>query len=279
MDLQLVCNEATTIARDAGRLLREAASQQKRISRKSSDVDLLTEYDQAAEALISDRLRQAFPDHRLVAEEGSHNQQAASSYTWYVDPLDGTNNFAHGFPVFAVSMALYRASEPQIGIIYDPLRDECFSAVTGGGAYLETAHGRMRLRVSTATTLVESLLATGFPYDRHHSQQDNLAQFGAFLKKALGLRRAGAAALDLAYVAAGRLDGYWEFKLNSWDVAAGLLLVQEAGGRVSTIDGRPLQLTEKLSLLASNGRIHDQMQEVLDNVPFNSPAIASIQDG
>lgn len=266
MDLQSACKQATSIAREAGQLLRQGATQQKAVSRKSSTIDLITEYDQAAEALISDQLRRAFPDHQLVAEEGSQNHRAASSFTWYVDPLDGTSNFAHGFPVFAVSMALYQESHPLIGVIYDPLRDECFTAVAGGGAYLETVDMKQRLQVSGAATLLESLLATGFPYDRHHSQQDNLAQFGAFLKKAQGIRRAGAAALDMAYVAAGRFDGYWEYKLNSWDIAAGWLLVKEAGGRVSAIDGRPFQLAEKVSLVASNGHIHDQMLEVLDGV-------------
>lgn len=266
MDRQYACDIATNIAHEAGRLLRQGASQQKAISRKSSAIDLVTQYDQAAEALISDQLRHLFPDHHLVAEEGSRNHQATSAYTWYVDPLDGTNNFAHGFPVFAVSMALYQASEPLVGVIYDPLRDECFRAVAGAGAYLETAGEVKRLQVSAAAALVDSLLATGFPYDRHHNQQDNLPQFAAFLKTAQGIRRPGSAALDLAYVAAGRLDGYWEYRLNSWDVAAGRLLVQEAGGQVSAIDGRPFQLTEKVSLVASNGRIHDEMLRILDSV-------------
>jgi myo-inositol-1(or 4)-monophosphatase len=251
------------LARQAGGLLAAGFSAAAVIARNSSQLDLVTEYDQAAERAIVAGLRAAFPDHALHGEEGSRYEAAASPYTWYVDPLDGTTNFAHGFPFYAVSIALYRDERPLLGVVYDPLRDECFHAVAGQGSWLESRGARLPLRASREGELPNSLLATGFPYDVHTSDLDNIAQTAAFLKRARGLRRAGAAALDLAYVAAGRLDGYWEFKLNSWDVAAGALLVQEAGGQVSLIDGRPFAISPRLGLVASNDRIHSAMLEVL----------------
>lgn len=257
--------QAVEIAREAGALLRQGYGQKKEITRKSSAVDWVTQYDTAAEQIILARLQEIFPGHRVVAEESGHNQ-IESEFVWYVDPLDGTTNFAHGFPVFCVSIALYQGQTPLVGVIYDPLRDECFFAARGEGAFLQGNGQTTRMQVSTASELVNSLLATGFPYDRHTSEQDNLAQTRAFLKRAQGLRRAGAAALDMAYVAAGRLDGYWEYKLNSWDVAAGALLVQEAGGLVTGVDGRSFSLAPRMSLVASNGRIHADMLQTL--APF-----------
>lgn len=263
MNLQNSLTTTTQIAREAGDLLRQGYDDvQKQIRRKSTAVDWVTQYDTAAEDLILNRLQAAFPGHHIVAEESGHNEHH-SEYTWYIDPLDGTTNFAHRFPVFCVSMALYKADQPLLGVIYDPLRDECFTAVQGGGAFLQH-NGRLQpLQVSQTTEMVDALLATGFPYDRHTSELNNLAQTAVFLKRAQGLRRAGAAALDLAYVAAGRLDGYWEFKLHSWDIAAGALLVQEAGGQVSLIDGAPFIITPTVSLVAANGRLHTQMLALL----------------
>ncbi|MCI0398706.1 MAG: inositol monophosphatase [Chloroflexi bacterium] len=264
MDLDNACNMAIHIARAAGEILRRGLYEQKVIARKSTAIDLLTEHDRAAEALIIEQLQAAFPGHHLVAEEsGQLKGVAVEPYTWYIDPLDGTNNFAHGFPVFAVSLALYEGDLPLVGVIYDPTRQECFSAIAGVGTILATPETTVRLQVSRAEHLVDSLLATGFPYDRHTSAQDNVAQLASFLKKAQGVRRVGSAALDLAYVAAGRLDGYWEYKLNPWDVAAGALLVQEAGGRVTAIDGRPLRLATNIALVASNGHIHDALLATL----------------
>jgi myo-inositol-1(or 4)-monophosphatase len=257
---------AAAAALDAGRLLRQGLHAPKTISRKSSEIDLLTEYDRAAEALIASRLREAFPGHELISEEDGHpstGPAAGSPYRWYVDPLDGTINFAHGLPNFAVSIALYEENRPRVAVVYDPMRDECFSAIAGGGAELLGGGERLALRVSDHEDLIDCLLASGFPYDRHHSPLDNLAHFGAFLKRAQGLRKGGSAALDLAYVAAGRLDGYWELELSSWDVAAGVLLVTEAGGRVSGVDGRAFRIGPQVSLVASNGRIHETMLAVL----------------
>ena len=250
------------IARAAGDILRQGYGQSKQIVHKSTAVDWVTQFDTQVEALILTQLSTSFPHHCVVAEESGRGNQA-SPFVWYIDPLDGTTNFAHGFPIFAVSMALYEQDQPRLGVVYDPLRDECFTAVSGAGAFLLHGEQRRPLRVSQATTLVESLLGTGFPYDRHTSPADNMEQATAFLKRAQGLRRGGAAALDMAYVAAGRLDGYWEFKLSSWDIAAGVLLVQEAGGRVTQMNGDPFVISPRPALIASNGRIHDTMRDVL----------------
>ncbi len=265
MDLEHVLNTAIDIAREAGATVRDRYGERRDIKRKSSAIDLVTEVDGQVEAQISKRLLAAFPSHRLIREEAGATD-GPGSLAWHIDPLDGTTNYAHGFPAFAVSLALCDADEPLVGVIYDPLRDECFSACRGGGAWLAGAGGRRRLAVSGIAELGQSLLATGFPYDRHTTPHNNLLQFGAFLMRAQGLRRAGAAALDMAYVAAGRLDGFWEFRLSSWDVAAGILLVREAGGRVSDPLGGPLQIVTPLSLVASNGHIHDAMLAVLAGV-------------
>jgi len=273
MDLSQALQVAVATADEAGALLRRGINERKVVSRKSSAVDLVTEHDQAAETLIGQRLGSAFPEHRLVTEEGtefSSNGQAQGRYTWYIDPLDGTNNFAHGFPVFAVSIGLYEMGWPLLGVVYDPMRDESFSAVRGQGATLRTRDGSRPLQVSRETALLDSLLATGFPYDRHHSSDNNIAQLSAYLKAARGIRRAGAAALDLAYVAAGRLDGYWEYKLNSWDVAAGACLVLEAGGSITNADGTPWQIAPTVAMIASNGHIHEAMSAVLRSVDGNS---------
>ncbi|UCG22686.1 MAG: inositol monophosphatase [Chloroflexota bacterium] len=272
MDLSHALQVAIEAADEAGALLRRGVNERKVVSRKSTAVDLLTEHDQAAEALITARLRAHFPDHRLVAEEGQEKPGDGDRYTWYIDPLDGTNNFTHGFPVFAVSIALYEAGRPLLGVVFDPMRDECFSAVTGQGASLRSGDRRRSIQVSREVVLLDSLLATGFPYDRHQADENNIAQLAAFLKTARGIRRAGSASLDMAYVAAGRLDGYWEFKLSSWDIAAGVCLVQEAGGKVTGVDGAPLQIAPRLSLIASNGRIHESMGSVLRGVNGQSYA-------
>ena len=270
-DAEMNLNTALAIAAEAGELLRQGYGAVRQRATKSSAVDLVTEYDHQAEALIMGRLRAAFPHHLVLGEEGTHDEAAIAggghTPTWIVDPIDGTNNFSHAFPVFAVSLALWQGNQPLVGVLTDPLRGETFYAIHDQGAWLASGKkAPRRLQTSAATTLVESLLATGFPYDRHTSNHDNLAEFGAFLKQAQGVRRCGAAALDLAYVAAGRLDGYWEYKLSSWDVAAGVMLVQEAGGTVTMMDGRPFRLAPHVDLIASNGRIHQAMRGVIDSV-------------
>lgn len=267
MNNRPILHTALEIAKEAGDLLRQGFAEKKEISHKSTAIDLVTQYDLAAEALITGRLQAAYPTHSVFAEEQG-GEIRPDSLTWYVDPLDGTVNFAHDVPVFCLSLALYEGSQPLVGVIYAPISEECFYACTGEGAWLaRPGREAQRLTVSQTPTLIASLLATGFPYDRHTSSQDNLAQLAAFLKRGQGIRRAGSAALDLAWVAAGRYDGYWEFKLSPWDVASGVLLVQEAGGTVSHTDGRPFQQSaNKTALVASNGHIHQQMLDVLTQV-------------
>lgn len=267
MDLQKTLTTAVAIAKEAGALLRDGFGQNKQIVNKSSSIDLVTQYDQDAEKLITTRLILAFPNHRIVGEEGGEQAGRETDYVWYVDPIDGTTNFAHGFPHFCVSMALYTADKPLVGVVYDPVKDELFTAVAGSGAQLTIGNGLPKqLQVTQAPDLLHSVVATGFPYDRHTSELDNLEQLGRMLKKTQGIRRPGAAALDLAYVAAGRLDGYWEFKLKIWDVAAGVLLIQEAGGRVTMMNGAPYQPDPVLHLAVSNNHIH---QEMLDTLQYN----------
>ena len=223
------------------------------------DVNPVTATDLAAEALIRQRLRAAFPGHRILAEEGGGDAwQAPGPPIWLVDPLDGTNNFAHGFPHVGISLALLVEGELAVGVIYDPLREETFAATAGGGA---TLNGEP-IHVSAVARLTDAFLATGFPYDRRTAPDNNTARLDRFLRRSQGVRRAGAATLDLAYTACGRFDGYWEFRLQPWDVAAGVLLVREAGGRVTDFAGSPDCLSGE-SIVASNGRIHEEMLGVI----------------
>jgi len=253
---------AVEAANSAGDLLVEGFEKEKTIHQKSSEVDWVTEYDRASEDIIVNHLTAAFPDHGIFGEEGSR-KDGTSGYLWYIDPLDATNNYAHRFPIFAVSIGLYFNEQPLVGVVYDPLREETFSGIKGQGAFLTTPKGIKQLQVSSTTKLNQSLLATGFPYDRHTSKHNNTSEVSAFVKTAQGVRRPGCASLDMVYVAAGRIDGYWEYKLFSWDMAAARLIVEESGGRVTQPDGGPIAMTEKLSVLASNGLIHDQMLHVL----------------
>jgi myo-inositol-1(or 4)-monophosphatase len=274
MDLKTIENIAVNTAREAGAIIRRGVTKQKSLSTKSSEIDLLTEYDKEVDAHITASLLSAFPNHSIKSEESTSERREPGdpdeNYIWHVDPIDGTINFVHGYPVFAVSLALYKENQPLIAVVFDPMRNECFSAISGRGAWLRSGESSRPIHVSTADRLVDSLLATGFPYDRHHNRDDNLTQTTAYLKKVRGLRRSGSAAIDLAYVAAGRLDGYWEFRVCSWDVAAGVLLVVEAGGTVTRTDGQAFHLLPQVSLIASNGHIHDPMLTVLKEVKRDS---------
>ena len=227
---------------------------------KSTEIDLVTVVDQEAEDIVSGRLRAAFPGDRLVLEEGGE-QGDPGPRCWYVDPLDGTTNFAHGFPHFAVTVALEEAGETVVGVVHDVIRDECYAARRGGGA---TVDG-VTLAVSRTEGLDRALLATGFPYDRRENPDNNLREAAAFWTTARGIRRPGAASLDLASVARGWFDGYWEMRLNPWDVAAGALLVEEAGGRVTDYSGGPMDPGGG-EYVASNGQIHDEMLEVIQRI-------------
>lgn len=247
----------------AGVLLRDFFARPFQVSRKGA-IDLVTEADVAAEKVILAALRDAFPADAILAEESANQYQGApKGRAWVVDPLDGTTNFAHHFPWFAVSIAAVVGETSRVGVIYAPMLDELFCAAQGAGAW---CNGK-RLAVSSAATLQESLLATGFPYAIREKSNEVLGAVAALLPEAQGLRRAGAAAMDLAYVAAGRLDGFWEINLKPWDTAAGILLLAEAGGTVSTYDGA--SYTPYIpELVASNGRIHQAMVERL--TPFAS---------
>jgi len=251
-------NTAVEIARESGALLAKLFTQPMEITYKRRS-DLVTAADRRSEALIVERLRRHFPEHGIVAEEGG-GHSAPSEYCWYVDPLDGTTNFAHGFPMFCVTLGLARNGEVIAGVVYDPTRDDLYTAERGGGAYL---NGR-RLQVSHTEKLSEGLVATGFPpFATNHDL--NIKFYFRFTELSHGIRRCGSAALDLCSVAAGRFDGFWELKLNPWDKAAGSLLVTEAGGRMSDIQGRPFDLLGD-DVFASNGLIHDQMLEVFAEI-------------
>ncbi|MDH3211284.1 MAG: inositol monophosphatase [Myxococcales bacterium] len=249
---------AERLAREAGELQRERFATAIEIRTKSSSVDLVTDVDHACEALIVDALSAERPDDAILAEEGRGRDRPDAPWRWIIDPLDGTTNYAHGYPRFCVSIGVEREGSRAVGVVYDPLLDELFSAVRGEGA---TLNGRP-LRVSEVDELGQSLLATGFAYDVRRNPRDNVNHFIAFLKSSRALRRDGSAALDLAYVAAGRFDGFWELRLHAWDVAAGLLLVEEAGGRTSDLAGAAPP-PSGAECLASNGRIHDAMLEIL----------------
>ncbi|MBM3724924.1 MAG: inositol monophosphatase [Acidobacteria bacterium] len=223
------------------------------------DFDLVTEADRASERLVVERLQARYPSHGIVAEEGGGNE-SASEYRWYVDPLDGTTNFAHGFPMFNVTLGLERAGELIAGVVYDPVRDEMFHAAKGEGAWLNNR----RIHVSKAKRVEDSLVATGFPSRKRHLNV-NVHFYYQLAMLSHGVRRAGAAALDLAYVACGRLEAFWEFGLNPWDMAAGALLVREAGGEVSAMTGSPLDLRGR-HLLADNGTIHSEMLGIFDEI-------------
>lgn len=251
---------ALDAARAAGACLLGAFEGALEIQTKSSEADLVTQADREAEVVVLSRLRAAFPEDRLVAEE-SGGVASDRGPCWYVDPLDGTTNFAHRFPHFSVSIGLYDGDEGLLGVVYDPTRDEMFCARRGGGAWLRSPrHERRRLRVTETEMLSRSLLATGFGYDRGRGA--NVDEFGRLVRQVRGVRRAGSAALDLAYVAAGRLDGYWEYHLQPWDWAAGVVLVREADGRVQTMHGEPWTLRGP-SVCASGDRLRQPLQQAL----------------
>ncbi|AXC15143.1 Inositol-1-monophosphatase [Acidisarcina polymorpha] len=279
---------AAAIAMEAGALIRGYFENGVATEYKG-DADLVTEADRASERLIVERLNTRFPSHGVFGEEGSRGQMDAE-YRWYIDPVDGTTNFAHGYPVFCVSMGLERRSpglaadqdgEMVAAVIYDPTRNELFVAEKGSGAYL---NGR-RIHASSTATMAEALLATGFPSRKRH-ESPNVHFYQEITLRSHGVRRAGSAALDLAYTACGRFDGYWEFNLNPWDTSAGFLLVTEAGGTVTCFDGSPFALASK-EVLATNGLLLSEMMGVFEDLfagrnitPLVAPeAFASTQTG
>jgi myo-inositol-1(or 4)-monophosphatase len=249
---------AVDAVRRAGEIQRQASRGTFEI-RKKGTIDLVTEVDVGVERMVRALIAERYPDHDVLGEElGGPGEGERSRYCWICDPLDGTTNFAHGLPLFCSTIALEVDGELRVGAVYDPTRDELFTAIRGRGAFLNGA----RIRVSTAGALIDSLLVTGFPYSVQEKLDEMVGLFGRFLSKARAVRRLGSAALDMCYVAAGRLDGFWEEGLNAWDIAGGVLLVQEAGGRITSLDGGPFVLRSG-RIIASNGLLHDQMRAVI----------------
>lgn len=254
-------SDLESLARRAGEMLRAGFGKRHHIDYKGL-IDLVTEVDHQVEAYLLGEIRQRFPDHRILAEE-SGVQAGDNCCLWYVDPLDGTVNYAHGVPIFTVSIAFETHGERRLGVVYDPMRDEMFSAEKGRGAWLNGEP----IRVSTTPDLDHSLLVTGFPYDIRQNPDNNLDHFARFSLLTQGVRRLGSAALDLCYVAAGRFDGFWEMRLSPWDVAAGALIAEEAGAIVTNMHGGPDYLSKPQSILAANPFIHPLMLAVLRGEP------------
>ena len=251
-------NVAREAALEAGKFLKYNLGKVKHIERKlGQETNLVTEIDKASEAMIIKKIKQHYPSHDILAEE-SGDHKVKSEYRWVIDPLDGTTNYTHGLPIFSVSIGVEFNGSIVAGVIYDPNTDEMFTAEKGNGAYL---NGK-RIHVSSCDTLINSLLVTGFPYNVKDNPGKVVEHFVNLLMEGPGVRRLGSAAIDLAYVAAGRLDGFWEVFLNPWDKAAGILLVEEAGGTVSDFKNAPGSIYDK-NTLATNGKIHQQMIAVL----------------
>ena len=259
----------TEVAREAGALVMGYFHQRVKVEYKG-EVDLVTVADRKSEALILERIRGRWPSHDILGEEGGLHDQG-SDYRWYVDPLDGTTNFAHGFPVFCISLALEYKGRRVAGVIYDPTRDELFAAEQGSGAYLN----QQRIKVSKTANLAECLVATGFPSHKRH-KNPNIFFYHQITLRTHGVRRAGSAALDLCCVACGRFDAFWEFNLNPWDTAAGVLLVEEAGGRLSDFRGGPFQINSR-ETLASNGLVHQAMLAEFDAI-FSGRGLEELPD-
>lgn len=252
-----ILKKAVEIAVEASELLKAGQSRPLDIELKG-EVNLVTKMDRMSEKLITERLEKHFPTHGIVAEEGTSIDHH-SGFVWYVDPLDGTTNYAHGLPWYAVSMGLFLDGRPLLGVVSNPGNGELFTAISGEGAFLNNSP----IRVSPQARLIESLLVTGFPYDSRRDSDKIFSKVQKFLALSRGIRRFGAAALDICCVAAGRYQGYWERGLKAWDTAAGIVILAEAGGRVSTYEGNPYNLFED-TILASNGKVHDEMLKVLE---------------
>lgn len=252
-------HDLETLARQAGEILRAGYEKEHRVDYKGV-IDLVTEVDHQSEAFLLGEIRRRFPRQRVLAEE-SGGIEGEGEHMWYVDPLDGTVNYAHHIPIFCVSIACAQAGKMRLAAVYDPMRDEMFTAERGRGAWLN----RRPMRASTVSELRHSLLVTGFPYDAWTAEINNLEFFARFSRLTLGVRRLGSAALDLCYVAAGRFDGFWEFSLKPWDVAAGGLIAEEAGAKVTDIHGRPDYLSPPQSILAAARELHPRILEVLQS--------------
>jgi myo-inositol-1(or 4)-monophosphatase len=251
-------NDLINIAKEAGELIREGFGKNNKVEFKTNETNLVTEIDKAAEKLITEFVKKKYPAHGILAEESG--EMKTGEYLWVVDPLDGTTNFAHGLPVFAVSIGLQKKGKTIIGVVYDVVNDIVYSAEKGGGAFANDK----KINVSKNNILRRSVLASGFPYNVSENPYHLLERFSEMTKRARGVRRLGSAALDLCYTAKGVFDGYWEMELHPWDICAGMLLVEEAGGMVSDFNSNPIDMYTK-RILATNGHIHEIMMEVLQS--------------
>ena len=263
-ELKLYLDAAEEAARAAGTIVMENLDRRLKVDYKGR-IDLVTDADRASQECILDMLFRHFPNHEFLAEESERHDIGDGHYLWVIDPLDGTTNYAHGYRCFAISIALLIDRESTIGLVYDPWGDEMFTATRGHGAFVNGG----QISVSDESDLEKSLLVTGFPYDIREGNITNLGLFNHLILRAQAIRRDGSAALDLAYVAAGRFDGFWELKLFPWDVAAGTLIVEEAGGTVSTFTGEPAAL-DSFDLLVTNGRIHEVLVQAISEIPRDS---------
>ncbi len=263
-DIQNFLTIATQAAEAGGEVLQSFWGKLENVQEKTPG-NLVTEADTASERMVLDILKTAFPEHRILAEESGASGEITSSYVWAVDPLDGTTNYAHHFPVFSVSIGLLFEGQPIVGVVYNPITGELFTAGLGLGAFLTQNGQSQSIRVSKTKQVADSLLATGFAYDRREVKDNNYAEFCHFTQVSQGVRRLGSAALDLAYVAAGRFDGYWERGLSPWDMAAGIVLVLEAGGQVSGYDQSAMNIASG-RVLATNGLLHEAMSETLSRI-------------
>jgi myo-inositol-1(or 4)-monophosphatase len=260
--LQTFLDVATEAALAAGAVLLSYLGKLEEVREKGRGGDLVTAADRASEVVVLEVLQRHFPDHAILAEESGKLGNADSEFCWAIDPLDGTTNFAHQYPCFAVSIGLLVAGVPQVGVIFDPYRDELFRGAQGAIATCN----RKPISVSTTAELSKCLLVTGFAYDRRETADNNYAEFCHLTHLTQGVRRSGAAALDLAYVASGRIDGYWERGISLWDIAAGIAILKAAGGQVSAYDGSPIDLATG-RILATNGLIHSSLSQELLQVP------------
>ena len=252
-------NDLIAISKEAGEVVREGFNKNLKIEFKSNESDLVTNIDKASEKLITDFVKKKYPSHGILAEEGG-NIKEGTEYIWIIDPLDGTVNFAHGLPIFSISIGIQKNRKTIAGVVYDIVQDILYSAENGGGAFANDE----KIKVSDNSNLAHSILVTGFPYNIHQNPFNALEKFVSLTRKARGIRRLGSAAIDFCYVARGVFDGFWEVYLNPWDICAGKFILEEAGGNVTNFNGEQIGVDSK-QILASNGKIHNDMLQILKN--------------
>ena len=257
--LKKINNFTKEISLEAGKILLKGFRSSKTIISYKSRTNLLTDIDEKSEKFLFENINKKFPDHTIIAEEGSR-KDTSGDFIWYIDPIDGTNNFAHGIPFFCISIGVFSRESNSVvsGVVYNPFLDELFSAVKDSGSTLNN----QAIEVSQTDDIGISIIATGFPYEKENPEKNNLKEFNKILTRVQGIRRFGSAAIDLSYLACGRIDGYWEHELKSWDMAAGSIIVKEAGGKITDYSGEKFD-PEKPEIIASNGKIHEQILELI----------------